>query len=227
MLWSRSNGCAERFNGCGNGARTGRGGSWDGLTSKRSLRAAEMCDRAEHRSMRLQTEAKICQTWALGQAPNGKCLLFPSSCGLVPRPAVLPVRRSIRDHGSLCGPRRGSAREKASRLPRAYAHNGTKCQRAPQGGGGRSNNRPLLVLYTVHVVTISSKLLVRLSTGFSLTPKNRWSRSLILHSPAGHWRPCRRSGDPPRLCREGKQKLTESPREFLKASARQSPEGSL
>jgi len=36
-----------------------------------------------------------------------------------------------------------------------------------------------------------------------------------------------RSGDPPKLCREGKQKLTESPREFLKVSAQHSPEGSL
>ena len=34
-------------------------------------------------------------------------------------------------------------------------------------------------------------------------------------------------GDPPRLCREGKRKLTESAKEFPKASARQSPEGSL
>src|SRR5207244_9007995 len=39
--------------------------------------------------------------------------------------------------------------------------------------------------------------------------------------------PCRRSGDPPRLGREGKRKLTESSREFPKASARPSPEGSL
>jgi hypothetical protein len=51
MLWSRSDGCAERFNRCGLG-----------LTSKRSLRAAEMCALAEHRSMHLQTEATICQT---------------------------------------------------------------------------------------------------------------------------------------------------------------------
>jgi len=40
-------------------------------------------------------------------------------------------------------------------------------------------------------------------------------------------RPCRRSGDPPRLCLNGKRKLTESSREFPKASVRQNPEGSL
>src|SRR5436309_7116433 len=35
------------------------------------------------------------------------------------------------------------------------------------------------------------------------------------------------AGDPPRLCREGKRKLTESSKEFPKGSARQRPEGSL
>jgi len=34
-------------------------------------------------------------------------------------------------------------------------------------------------------------------------------------------------GNPPSLCLEGKRKLTESAREFPKASARQRPEGSL
>ena len=29
------------------------------------------------------------------------------------------------------------------------------------------------------------------------------------HCPAGHWRPCRRSGDPPRRGPEGKMELTE------------------
>ena len=37
----------------------------------------------------------------------------------------------------------------------------------------------------------------------------------------------RRSGDPLRLCQEGKRKLTESAKEFPKGSAWQSPEGSL
>ena len=36
---------------------------------------------------------------------------------------------------------------------------------------------------------------------------------------------CRRSGDPARLCRGGKRKLTESAQEFPKVSARQSPLG--
>ncbi len=36
---------------------------------------------------------------------------------------------------------------------------------------------------------------------------------------------CRRNGDPARLCREGKRKLTESAKEFPKVSARQSPLG--
>src|SRR5437773_12394781 len=35
------------------------------------------------------------------------------------------------------------------------------------------------------------------------------------------------AGNPPRLCREGKRKLTESSKEFPKGSARQRPEGSL
>ena len=39
----------------------------DGLTLTRSLRATEMCDLAEHRSMRLQGEPRIGETWALGQ----------------------------------------------------------------------------------------------------------------------------------------------------------------
>lgn len=38
---------------------------------------------------------------------------------------------------------------------------------------------------------------------------------------------CRESGDPPSLCREGKRKLTESAKEFSKASSRQRPGGSL
>ena len=37
----------------------------------------------------------------------------------------------------------------------------------------------------------------------------------------------RKSGDPSRLCWEGKRKLTESSREFPKDSAQQSPKGSL
>jgi hypothetical protein len=37
----------------------------NGLTLKTRLRAAELCALVEHRAMRLQTEAKICQTWAL------------------------------------------------------------------------------------------------------------------------------------------------------------------
>ena len=35
------------------------------------------------------------------------------------------------------------------------------------------------------------------------------------------------AGNPPRLCREGRRKLTESAKEFPKVSARQSPKGSL
>ncbi len=35
------------------------------------------------------------------------------------------------------------------------------------------------------------------------------------------------AGYPPRLCRDGKRKLTESAKEFPKASARQRPKGSL
>lgn len=38
---------------------------------------------------------------------------------------------------------------------------------------------------------------------------------------------CRTSRDPPSLGREGRRKLTESAREFPKASARSRPEGSL
>jgi hypothetical protein len=46
ILWSRSDGCAERFNEEGEGARKERGGSLDGSTLKARLRAAEMCDLA-------------------------------------------------------------------------------------------------------------------------------------------------------------------------------------
>jgi len=46
LLWSRSDGCAERFNGAGDGARKGREGTLNGLTLMPSLRAAEMCDLA-------------------------------------------------------------------------------------------------------------------------------------------------------------------------------------
>jgi hypothetical protein len=46
----------------------------------------------------------------------------------------------------------------------------------------------------------------------------------VWHALSGHRR---RNGDPPRLCREGKRKLTESEKEFPKDSSRQSPEGSF
>jgi hypothetical protein len=48
----------------------------DVLTLKSSLRAAEMWDLAEHRAMRLQGEARICERWGLGQSPNGKYLIL-------------------------------------------------------------------------------------------------------------------------------------------------------
>ena len=57
-----------------------------GSTLKRSLRAAEMCDLIEHRSMRLQGKARVCEKWALGQSRNGKYLAFSDLCGLVLRP---------------------------------------------------------------------------------------------------------------------------------------------
>ena len=51
--------------------------------------------------LRLQTEAKICQTWALGQAPNGKCLLFrcwvyqPRVGGLGTGSSMLRAKESV------------------------------------------------------------------------------------------------------------------------------------
>lgn len=53
-----------------------RGGSLDGLILKSSLRAVEMCDLATHRPVRRQGEARIDETWGLGQSRNGKYLLF-------------------------------------------------------------------------------------------------------------------------------------------------------
>lgn len=43
-----------------------------GLTLKASLRSAEMCDLAEHRSMELQGEVRIFETKGLGQSHNGE-----------------------------------------------------------------------------------------------------------------------------------------------------------
>ena len=53
-----------------------RGGSLDGLILKSSLRAAETGDLATHRPVRRQGEARIDETWGLGQSRNGKYLLF-------------------------------------------------------------------------------------------------------------------------------------------------------
>jgi hypothetical protein len=41
------------------------------LTLKPSLRTAETCDLAEHRFMRLQGEARICDKRTLSQLPHG------------------------------------------------------------------------------------------------------------------------------------------------------------
>ena len=44
----------------------------DGLTLNASLCAAEMCDLAEHRSIHLQGETRLCEKSALCQPRNGK-----------------------------------------------------------------------------------------------------------------------------------------------------------
>ena len=48
----------------------------DGLTLKASLCAAEMCDLAEHRAIRLQGVARICEKGAPGQLRNAKYTHF-------------------------------------------------------------------------------------------------------------------------------------------------------
>ena len=52
-------------------------------------------------------------------------------------------------------------------------------------------------------------------------------RCMTLGTPASHQRPCQRTVDPPKLCREGKQTLTRSARELVKVSLQHSQDGSL
>ena len=74
----------------------------DGLTLTRSLRAAELCDLAEHRSMRPQGEARICEKRALGQPRNGT---YQHCLTRKPWYSALPSTRSPTDSRQYRGPK--------------------------------------------------------------------------------------------------------------------------
>ena len=68
----------------------------------------------------------------------------------------------------------------------------------------------LLVCYGINLLTESDKLIHK--PIYKVQGQLMGSLLDCVHSPSGHGRPCRRSGDPPRRGVEGKLELTEAAR---------------
>ena len=81
----------------------------DDLTLKPSLRAAETCDLAKHRCVRLQGEASVPDKMGNGSITEWQIPAFPDALALVPRPTSRPARPSSRALSSAAPSESGSA----------------------------------------------------------------------------------------------------------------------